>query len=66
LPFEPGRVRRLHTYCQLEEGGEKEGEGTNHAGCDTADAGVDFVDGCDAIGVKEFVWDFLLADYYGG
>jgi len=50
----------------LEDGGEKEGEGTNHAGCDTADAGVDFVDGCDAIGVKEFVWDFLLADYYGG
>ena len=38
------------------------GGSTNHAGCDTADSTVDFVDCCDAVGVEEFVWDFLLTD----
>ena len=44
---------------------KEEGWSTNHASCDAANATVDFVDGCDAAGVEEFVWDFLLTDYNG-
>ena len=59
------RVSQLyhrHSISSLQSERRVGGGSTNHAGCDTAYSTVDFVDCCDAVGVKEFVWDFLLTE----
>jgi hypothetical protein len=55
-------VRQLHHSVNLQSERRTGREITNHAGCDTAYSKVDFVDCCDAVGVEEFVGDFLLTE----